>query len=340
MHGKRTMNIYLVGYIPPFWKKKHTNFWPWNYLATTFNQIGYKAQHINASRINHKKPGVYICWNAPDSLELIEKYKPHKDSIIIQKLTSFDGSKTSDRGWTSDALGFFKDWHWPQYQKLDTLENSGYRYFAFGAKTDVDTFPIKAEIVKRHSDRIFWIPWGTMTVPHQRIMEAKPILDGFQYDLGFVGSKWGTKERGNVSDWDQYLQPIIDQADTVMLAGRGTEKGPVSVNEHIRILERSRLCPNLHATSWKVEKGIMDRFWTVFSLGRFGLVENEGILHHFNEDEVVLETDPGEYIEKSLYFMKHVDQQEAYIKKVLSRIQTEYNQQVVWKRILDQVVSS
>ena len=81
----------------------------------------------------------------------------------------------------------------------------------------------------------------------------------------------------------------------------------------------------------------MDRFWTVFSLGRFGVVDNEGVFDFFNEDEVVLETNPEEYVAKSLYYMKNVEKQLPYIEKIQKRIKAEYNQHEVWKNILKQI---
>lgn len=333
----RNLDVYMVGYEPKLFRKKHTNFWPWDYLTKTFNELGYNAFHKNANKINHKKPNIYICWNEPDSLELIEKYSPHKDSIIIQKLTSFDTSTESQRDWTSNPMAFFQAWHWPQYQKLKKLKESGYEFYAFGAQTDIDSFPIKSQIVNEFKDHIFWIPWGTMTIPYQQIQAAKPIVDGFNYDVGFVGSRWGTENRGNLNEWDNYLMPVVNASKNAMLAGRGTKEGPVSVERHIEILKHSKLCPIIHATSWKVEKGIMDRFWTVFSLGRFGVMDNEGILDFYNEDEIVLATSPEEYFDKSMYYMNHVDKQLPYIEKILSRIKTEYNQYEVWKKILQKI---
>lgn len=333
------MKVYLLGYQPKyFWRKKHTNFWPWDYLTSTFKILGLDARHFNANKVNWKEPAIFICWNDPDSIELIEKYSPHKDSIIIQKLTSFDTSKESQREWTVDPLTFFKEWHWPQYQKLDYLKKSGYNYYAFGAQSDIDTFPIKKEIVERHKDRIFWIPWGTMTVPYEEIMKkSSPIAGGFEYDLGFVGSKWGTKYRGNILTWESHLQPLIDSVDNSMLAGRGTKKGAVSVSEHIDILKKSKICPIIHAPSWLVEKGIMDRFWTVFSIGRFGVCDNLGIYDFFDEDEVVVATSPEEYLDKSLFYMKNVEKQIPYIEKALKRIKAEYNQVEVWRSIFQKI---
>ena len=50
------MDIYLVGYRPKyFFKKKHTNFWPWTYMVRTFRELGYNAYHKNANEIDHKK---------------------------------------------------------------------------------------------------------------------------------------------------------------------------------------------------------------------------------------------------------------------------------------------
>lgn len=333
------MEIYFVGYKPKyFFSKKHTNYWPWSYLVNTINEIGYKAYFKNAENIDHKKPNIYVVWNSPDSLELIEKYKIHKDSIIIQKLTSFDGSpESASTDWTLDPRSFFIKWHWPQYKKLEKLDEMKINFYAFGAKSDTEYAPVKKQIIDKYKEKIFWIPWGTMTVPYRQIQAAQPIMNGFKYDVGFVGSKWGTRERGNILDWEQQLDPLIKEATSSYIAGKGTPKGPVSVEAHIEALQKSKICPIIHANGWKAEKGIMDRFWTVFSLGRFGVVDNEGILDFYNRNELVLETDPGEYIEKSLYYMKNVEQQKPYIEKILSRIKTEYNQQVVWKNILDRI---
>ena len=334
------MDVVLVGYQPRLFRKKHTNFWPWNYLTGTFRKLGYQTWHLNANKIDHSKPHIYICWNEPDTIHLFNKYNIHKDSVLVQKLTSFDGSPESvGKEWTDNPMEFFQEWHWPQYKKLDQLSNSGYRFYAFGAKTDVDSFPIKKKIVDKYKDRIFWIPWGTMTVSYDEIMNAKPLMDGFKYDLGFVGSRWGTMYRGNILEWDNWLQPLVDKAKTSVIAGRGTKLGPVSVAEHIDILKSSRLCPIIHAASWKVEKGIMDRFWTVFSLGRFGVIDNAGILDFYNEDEILLATEKEDYIEKSLYYMNNVEKQKPYIEKALKRIQQEYNQHIVWKNILGKISS-
>jgi len=334
------MDVVLVGYQPRLFRKKHTNFWPWNYLTGTFRKLGYQTWHLNANKIDHSKPHIYICWNEPDTIHLFNKYNIHKDSVLVQKLTSFDGSPESvGKEWTDNPMKFFQEWHWPQYKKLDQLSNSGYRFYAFGAKTDVDSFPMKKKIVDKYKDRIFWIPWGTMTVSYDEIMNAKPVMDGFKYDLGFVGSRWGTMYRGNILEWDNWLQPLVDKAKTSVIAGRGTKLGPVSVAEHIDILKSSRLCPIIHAASWKVEKGIMDRFWTVFSLGRFGVIDNAGILDFYNEDEIVLATEKEDYSEKSLYYMNNVEKQKPYIEKALKRIQQEYNQYIVWKNILGKISS-
>jgi hypothetical protein len=334
------MDVILVGYQPRLFRKKHTNFWPWNYLTGTFRKLGYQTWHLNANKIDHSRPHIYICWNEPDTIHLINKYNIHKDSVLVQKLTSFDGSPESvGKEWTDNPMKFFQEWHWPQYKKLDQLSNSGYRFYAFGARTDVDSFPMKKIIVDKYKERIFWIPWGTMTVSYDEIMNAKPVMDGFKYDLGFVGSRWGTMYRGNILEWDNWLQPIVDKAKISVIAGRGTKQGPVSVAEHIDILKSSRLCPIIHAASWKVEKGIMDRFWTVFSLGRFGVIDNTGILDFYNEDEIVLATEKEDYIEKSLYYMNNVEKQKPYIEKALKRIQQEYNQYIVWKNILGKISS-
>lgn len=334
------MNIYFTGYTKNFLKTPHTNFWPWQYLVRTINDLGYNAYHIELSKIDFKKPHVFICWNNPDSIQLIEKYNPHKDSIIVQKLTHLDTSQESQQ-WKADNTNFYeklKTWSWPQYRKLDYLNKSGYKFHAFGAKTDIKSFKEKKRIVNQYSEQIFWIPWGSMTVPYEQIINAKPILSNFKYDLGFVGSRWGTYARGNLWEWENYLDPLVRKSPSSFVAGKGTKRGVISTNKHMKILTLSRICPIIHATGWKAEKGVMDRFWTIFSLGRFGVVDNPGVYDFFNEDEVVMETEIGTYFDKSLYFMKNVKKQGPYIEKVLGRIKNEYNQHDVWKNIMKKIL--
>ena len=83
----------------------------------------------------------------------------------------------------------------------------------------------------------------------------------------------------------------------------------------------------------------MDRVWTVFSLGRFGVLDNEGILDFYDENEVVLARSSEEYNDKSLHYIRNGDHQLPYIEKVLARIKTEYNQYEVWKKILGKIFS-
>ena len=334
------MNIYFTGYTKKFLKTPHTNYWPWQYLVKIINEIGYKAIHSEAKKIDFSVPNIFICWNSPDSIQLIERYSPHKDSIIIQKLTPLDVSEESKQFKANHSNYYekLKLWTWPQYKKLEYLDKSGYEFYAFGAKTDTTSFDSKSQIIKKYEDRIFWIPWGSMTLPIKQIMSSQPILSNFKYDLGFVGSKWGTYSRGNIWEWDQFLKPLISASNKNFIAGKGTERGVVSTRKHIKILKQSKICPIIHATVWKTDKGIMDRFWTVFSLGRFGVVDNEGIYDFFDENEVVVETESEAYIDKSLYFMRNPNKQKKYIEIVQRKIKNEYNQYKVWEKILKQIV--
>jgi len=333
------MNIYFTGYTKKFLKKPHTNYWPWQYLVKTINEIGYNAYHIELSKVDFSKPHTFICWNNPDSIQLIEQHNPHKDSIIIQKLTHLDIGPES-KAWKANHDNFFeklKTWSWPQYKKLELLDKSGYQFYAFGATTDINSFEEKKRIVQKYKDKIFWIPWGTMTLSYQEILQSKPILSNFKYDIGYVGSKWGTNSRGNLWEWDHFLKPLINNVNSSYIAGRGTSKGIVSIKKHIKILKQSKICPIIHASGWKAEKGIMDRFWTVFSLGRFGVVDNLGIYDFFSEKDVVVETNSDAYIDKSLYFIRNPQKQKKYIENVQKRIKTEYNQHFVWKNILNKI---
>ena len=82
---------------------------------------------------------------------------------------------------------------------------------------------------------------------------------------------------------------------------------------------------------------IRKRFWTVFAAGRFGVVDTEGVYDFFSKNDVVCETDPNEYVEKSLYYMKNPEKQIPYIEKIQQRIKTEYNWNHTFKNIFEKV---
>ena len=84
----------------------------------------------------------------------------------------------------------------------------------------------------------------------------------------------------------------------------------------------------------------MDRFWTVFTTGRFGVVDTKGVYKFFNEDEVILSEDPEEYLDLSKYYIKNVDKQIPYIQKIQKRIKEEYNWYTSWGNILNQVTKN
>ena len=121
------------------------------------------------------------------------------------------------------------------------------------------------------------------------------------------------------------------------LAGDGTGSPRVNNLDHKKILKQSKICPIINSDSWKAMRGIQDRFWSVFSSGRFGVCDSEGPYEFFKEDEVVVETNPQEYVSKSIFYLKNPEKQEKYILKVLDRIKKEYNYYVTWNKILKQL---
>ena len=103
------------------------------------------------------------------------------------------------------------------------------------------------------------------------------------------------------------------------------------------ILSKGKLCPIIHCPSWIAERGIMDRFWTVFATGRFGVCDNAGIYEFFDEDEVVCAEDPAEYVDKSLYYAENVDKQLPFIEIAQKRIKEEFNFYVTWPKIIEDI---
>ena len=181
------------------------------------------------------------------------------------------------------------------------------------------------------------IPWTSCMFSYQELQKQKAITDNFELDCCFVGSIWGREGRGNLESVRDYLSPVFNSTDKGYAAGSGTATGPISNAEHVEVIKKSKLCPIINAPSWRSEKGVQDRFWTVFAAGRFGVVDTEGVYDFFSKNDVVCETDPNEYVEKSLYYMKNPEKQIPYIEKIQQRIKTEYNWNHTFKNIFEKV---
>ena len=329
--------ITLLGYT----KSTHTNYWPWIAFYRVFQHLGYTTEWYHSldkiKSIRQKR--IYICWGAPDSTQL-KSYKEgilvRPGDIIIQKLTSInavDGDRSIN--WSDNPIEFYKNFDWPPYKRFESMVDQGVNIYAFGCKTRYDIYPEKRRICEKLKDRIFWIPWGSCLYDWDQLQKAKPIMSGFQYDLGFVGMKWGVEGRGNVDSIFNYLDPLVNNYGfKCALKGKGFTRRHVSERVHKKILQKSQLCPIINAPSWRAEKGIQDRFWTVFSTGRFGVTDTAGVLEFYNENEVVWSEDPQEYVDLSLFYHKHLDKQLPFIEKILKRIKTEYNYFHSWDTII------
>lgn len=325
--------ILLIGYT----RKGHTNWYPWYKFDEVFETLGYEHRWLEWVNIpKSDNPRIFICWNEPNAYEIVQHTNFDKDKdIIIQKLTSL-GKYDIAVNWGDHPREFFKTWNWPLYQMFEDLYDKGYNIYAFGCKTTSEGFPEKQRIVNKLQNRINWIPWGSSLFTLDEVKNCKPIISGFKQDLGFVGSVWGRLGRGNIESWRDYMQPLLN-GRTASIAGSGTSRGAVGDEEHKAILQTSRLCPIINAASWRVEKGIQDRFWTVFTAGRFGVADTEGVLDFFNKDEVVYATETQEYIDKSIYFLNNLEAQVPYIEKIQKRIKIEYNYYHTWKNIIERI---
>lgn len=335
MANKQDYIITVLGYK----HMDHSNFWPWYRFTEVFRSLGYQTEWEDLHKINKfsRKKRIYICWNEPTTEELIQKGYYRSGDVLIQKLTSL-GKGDGGVNWGTNALNFFKNWSWPPYKRTEKLYDQGYNIYAFGCRTDTEPFPEKHRICEKIKDRLFWVPWGPCLYSKKEIDLAKPIMTGFKYDIGYVGMKWGVVGRGNVDTFSKFIQPLLNNRKCA-LAGAGNPMGTVTNDVHKNILKQSRLCPIVNAPSWQAERGVQDRFWTVFATGRFGVVDTDGIYEFFNKDEVVCEEDPNEYVQKSLYYLKHIDKQLPYIQKIQNRIKNEYNWENTWKNILESIIS-
>jgi hypothetical protein len=277
---------------------------------------------------------IFICWNDPTSVELIKSNCVTKNDIILQKLTSL-GKGMNNVNWGDDPKTYFKDWSWPLYKTVEHLYDKGFNVYGFGCKTFTEPFPEKDRICNKLKDRIFWITWGSTVYNQKEVADCKPVMDNFKYDVGYVGSKWGKAGRGNTDQWCKFIKPLLTDK-VVSLWGSGLQ-GQISNEQTKVILSESKICPIIHAPSWVAERGIQDRFYTVFTTGRFGVVDNEGVYDLFDTDEVVCEVDPEKYVEKSLYYMDNVKEQFPYIEKVQKKIKEKYNFYDMWENIIESV---
>jgi len=330
--NKHKYIVTLVGYTDD----GNTNFYPFRRFYDAFRVKGYRMEWKKASQLNDTNPRILICWNDPTAKDLYESGKVKKNDILLQKLTSL-GKGDDHINWGKDPLNFFKNWKWHTYKRVEDLYDLGVNVYAFGCRTNTELFPEKHRIYQKIKDRVFWVPWGSSAYNYEEVQECKPVMDGFKYDVAYVGSKWGVVGRGNIDAWQQYMEPII-RGRSNKCSGRGFPGDRISDTEQKKILKHGKICPIINAPSWRVEEGVQDRFWTVFTTGRFGVVDSEGIYEFYNKDEVVCETDPGEFIEKNLYYLKNVDKQLPYILKAQKRIKEEYNWYDTWDKIITKII--
>jgi hypothetical protein len=216
---------------------------------------------------------------------------------------------------------------------LETYVDLGYNIYGFGCKSTFEQFPEKKRICEKLKDRIFWITWGGTPFNYNEIMNSKAKIHNLEDKIGFVGSRWGKIGRGNIDAWDKYIIPLEKQFDFKKYGGLDAKM--VSDNEMKNILTKHKICPIIHAPSWQAERGIQDRFYTVFLSGRFGICDNLGAIDIFGDDikDICCE-DPKEYFEKTKYYFENIKEQEKYINLIQNKIKEKYNFYIQWYNIM------
>ena len=321
--------ITLLGYT----KNNHTNFYPWNRFLDVFKTIGYKCEWVelkNLKKNNEKR--LFITWNEPTCKELIDNKLINKNDIIFQKLTSL-GKYDDNVNWTDNPKEWYKNWNWTPYKMIEVYIDKGYNIYGFGCKTLLHDFPEKKRICEKLKNRIFWITWGGTPFNFNEIIDSKPILNNLDKEVTFVGSKWGKIGRGNIDAWEKYLTPLENSYD--FLKYGGLDSRHISDADMKLVLSRSKICPIIHAPSWQAERGIQDRFYSVFLSGRFGVCDNLGAIDIFGEEiKHICCEDPKEYFEKTKYFFDKINEQEKYIKFIQNKIKEKYNFYIQWYNIM------
>jgi len=328
--------VYLLG----FTQFGHTNWYPWKKFQEVFEHLGYECRWVEKEDVK-QHPGkrrVFISWYDPDTIELINDGIYQDGDIILNKLVCF-GKYDSGIEWGTtpeERAEFFRTWRFTQHQIFEQAHDAGVNVYAFGAKTRPEGHLEKERIFNKLKDRIFEVPWGSSLCSYDEVQNCKPVMDGFTHDVGFVGSIWGKAGRGNIDSAQQYMFPLLEKY-TSDLGGPATKRGHVDDPTHKQILVNAKICPIINAPSWREEKGLMDRFWSIFTLGRFGVADSLGAYDFYNEDEVVVATSAEEYIELSEYYIKNVDKQLPFIEKIQKRIREEYNWYNTWQHILENI---
>ena len=318
---------------------RHTNWFPWNRFKDVYETIGYKCEWISLEELERKnEKRLFITWNEPTSIELYKSGKINKDDIVFQKLTSL-GKGMNGVNWTENPKKWCEEWNWPIYRTVEYLYDLGLNIYAFGCKTDINLFSEKKRICEKLKDRIHWITWGGTPFNWEQIKNCKPKINNLNKDISFVGSKWGRIGRGNVDAWEKYIEPFeSDNCKKKFNQYGGIGNKMVTDDEMVEILQESKLCPIIHAPSWQAERGIQDRFYTVFLSGRFGICDNLGAVDIFGDEiKDICTEDPEEYHKKSIYYIEHPEEQIKYIEMIQKKIKNEFNFYRQWESVFNNI---
>lgn len=333
--------ITILGYSKPIKTDGtvHTNWFPWNRFKDVFLTLGYQCEWVEFEDLIRKdEKRLFITWNFPTCLELYQSGKIKNNDIVFQKLTSL-GKGMDNINWTNNPKEWCQNWHWPIYRTVEYLYDKGLNIYAFGCQTDISLYSEKKIICEKLKDRIFWITWGGTPFNWDKIKNCQPVMNNLIEDITFVGSKWGIVGRGNKDAWEKYIQPF-EKTDCNYKFNRygGIGNKMVTDDVMIQLIQKSKLCPIIHAPSWQAEKGVQDRFYTVFLSGRFGICDNLGAIDIFGKEirEICTE-DPIEYYQKSIFFLQHPEKQYHYIKIIQDKIKKQFNFYKQWENILNNV---
>jgi len=312
---------------------RHTNWFPWNRFKDVYETIGYKCEWVELKNLIRKdEKRLFVTWNNPTCAELVNSNNYNKGDVIFQKLTSL-GKYDNGVNWTSNPHEWNKKWKWTMYKMLEEHIDKGYDVYGFGCKSDYIDYPEKKRICEKLKKRIFWLTWGGTPFNFKEIIESQPNMENLSGEIGFVGSKWGVVGRGNIDAWDKYLSPLDNNYNFKRYGGIGSK---MLTDEEMKIeLKKYKICPIIHAPSWQAEKGVQDRFYTVFICGRFGICDNLGAVDIFGDEiKDICEINKQKYFDKSSYYLENVKEQEKYIKYIQQKIKTKYNFYIQWYNIM------
>ncbi len=158
-----------------------------------------------------------------------------------------------------------------------------------------------------------------------------------EYDVTFIGQPHGNRRR--------LIHFLQDHGIHVEAFGRGWDKGRVSQEQMIHIVNASKINLNLANSSWNIrtifrrQQQIKGRNFEIPGCGGFLLTNYvEGLEKFYDLNrEIVCFHDKQELVSKIRYYLTHEQEREEIARRGYERTMREHTYEVRFKKLLDQM---